>query len=165
MPENNFLVEPPNPELRRLKPLLGKWSCSGITSETLLLGPSVQMESLEEFRWLDGGYFLVSSYYTKFGQEPVQTGVMYWGYDSEKKCFHNRFFSNNGPYTSEGNEYIGRVEGNTMIFTGPAKFQYELDAGGSIKVNPDGTITTLWWLQDDRGEWTFWMNNNFKKHE
>jgi hypothetical protein len=30
-----------------------------------------------------------------------------------------------------------------LTFTGPARFQYELDADGKIKVNPDGTITVL----------------------
>jgi hypothetical protein len=44
---------------------------------------------------------------------------------------------------------------------GPARFQYELDDDGKIKVAPDGTITVSWWLRDEGGEWQPWMTNTF----
>lgn len=46
---------------------------------------------------------------------------------------------------------------------GPARFQYELDADGTIKPNPDGKITIGWWLPDDAGEWQPWMTNTFTR--
>ncbi len=36
------------------------------------------------------------------------------------------------------------VEGNTLSFEGPARFQYQLDEDGKIKANDDGTITIRW---------------------
>src|SRR5918995_4695082 len=129
----------PDPELRRLEPLLGTWRAEDHTQDSVL-GPGVPVASTESFHWLDGGYFLVSSYETTFGDEPAQRGVNYWGYDSAAKRFRIIFFSNNGPFTEEGNRYQGEVTGDTLTFEGPARFQYELDDGGRIKLNPDGTL-------------------------
>jgi len=50
-----------------------------------------------------------------------------------------------------------------LIFEGPARFEYELDDQGKIKVNADGTISVAWWLRDATGEWQPWMTNTFTK--
>jgi Protein of unknown function (DUF1579) len=130
-----------------------------------VIGPGVPVVSTESFRWLDGGYFLVSSYETVFGDEPAQKGVNYWGYDSEAEEFAMIFFSNNGPFTEEGNRYRGKVAGRTLTFEGPARFQYELDDKGRIRVDADGTVSVAWWLRDEGGEWRPWMRNTFRKVE
>jgi hypothetical protein len=159
-----FAAPPPDPELRRLEPLLGTWRAEDQTNDSVL-GPGVPVASTESFHWLDGGYFLVSSYETVFGDEPAQRGVNYWGYDSEAKRFRIMFFSNNGPFTEGGNRYQGEVAGRTLTFEGPARFQYELDDKGRIKLSPDGTVSVAWWLRDANGEWQPWMNNTFTKIE
>jgi hypothetical protein len=89
--------------------------------------------------------------------------VNYWGYDADAERFRIVFFSNNGPYTEEGNRYTGEVSGDTLTFEGPARFQYELDDEGRIAVNPDGTITVRWWLRDESGDWQPWMTNTFRR--
>ena len=101
---------PPDPELKRLEPLLGTWRTEERTRPSVL-GPGVPVTSTETFRWLDGGYFLVSTYETAFGDEPVQKGVNYWGYDAAAQRFRIVFFSNNGPFSEAGNRYAGRVAG------------------------------------------------------
>lgn len=106
-----------------------------------MLGPGVPVTSAESSHWLEGGYFLVQTYETSFGDEPAQTGVNYWYYDSEAKRFRIIFFSNNGPFSEEGNRYQGEVAGNKLTFDGPARFQYELDDEGRIKLNPDGALS------------------------
>lgn len=133
------VVPPPDPELRRLEPLLGTWTTTDNTLDSVL-GPGVPVTSTETFAWLDGGYFLVSTYETVFGDDPAQTGVNYWGYDTETGKFRIIFFSNNGPYTEGGNRYEGDVAGDRLTFEGPARFQYELDEHGRIKTNSDGTL-------------------------
>ena len=157
-------AQPPLPdsELRRLDPLIGVWRAIDHTQDTIL-GPGVPVTNLEEFIWLEGGYFLVQTYDTTFGDEPAQKGVNYWFYDTETKKFRIIFFSNNGPFTEEGNRYEGKLADGKLTFTGPARFQYELDADGKIKLNPDGTITVAWWLRDEDGSWQSWMNNTFTK--
>jgi hypothetical protein len=128
-----------------------------------VLGPGVPVTSFESFSWLEGGYFLVSTYKTTFGDEPTQKGVNYWSFDSGAGRFRIIFFSNNGPYSEEGNRYEGVVEGDTLTFEGPARFQYELDAEGKIKLGADGTVSVAWWLRDERGEWQPWMRNTFTR--
>jgi hypothetical protein len=152
----------PDPELRRLEPLLGTWRTEDQTQPSIL-GPGVSVTSTESFSWLEGGYFLVSTYHTVFGDDPPQTGVMYWGYDSETRRFRNIFFSNNGPFTEEGNRYEGVLADGKLTFEGPARFEYELDDDGRIAMNADGTITVSWWLRDERGDWQPWMRNTFRK--
>jgi hypothetical protein len=157
-----FSVPPPDPELRRLEPLLGTWR-SEEHSEDSILGPGVPVTSTESFSWLDGGYFLVSTYETSFGDEAAQKGVNYWGYDSEGGKFRIIFFSNNGPFTEEGNRYQGEVADGKLTFEGPARFQYALDEDGRIGLNADGTLSVEWWLRDENGDWKPWMNNTFTK--
>jgi hypothetical protein len=128
-----------------------------------VLGPGVPVVSRETFEWLDGGYFLVTTYETVFGDAPAQTGVNYWGDDSEAGKFRIIFFRNNGPYTEERNRYEGEVGGGKLTFEGPARFQYELDDRGRVKPNADGTISVAWWLRDTDGEWKPWMENTFTK--
>ena len=150
----------PDPELRRLDPLIGAWKAVDHTRDSIL-GPGVPVTNLEKLYWLEGAYFLVQTYATSFGDEPAQKGVNYWFYDAEIKSFRIIFFSNNGPFTEEGNRYEGTIVDNKLTFTGPARFQYELDADGRIKMNPDGTITVKWCLRDSDGNWKHWMNNTF----
>jgi Protein of unknown function (DUF1579) len=158
-------IPPPDPELLRLEPLLGSWRSEGDTLDTELVGPGVPVTSSESYGWLEGGYFLVSTYETLFGDEPAQKGVNYWGYDSQARKFRIIFFSNNGPFTEEGNRYEGEVAGNKLTFEGPARFQYDLDSDGRIKANADGSINVAWWLRDQRGDWQPWMSNTFRRVE
>ena len=134
---------PPSPELKRLEPLLGKWKAEDQTRDSML-GPGVRVSSTETFSWLDGGYFLVQTYETVFGDEPAQRGVNYWGYNTDAERFRIIFFSNNGPFTEDGNRYEGEVGGSTLTFQGPARFQYDLDDERKVKTNPNGTISVAW---------------------
>jgi hypothetical protein len=151
---------PPAPELNCLTPLVGKWQTRAHTEDSVL-GPGVPLTSIEEFYWLDGGYFMVHTYETVFGDEPAQKGINYWFYDTDARKFRTIFFSNNGPFTEEGNRYEGEVSDGKLTFTGPARFQYDLDATGKIKKNPDGSVLVRWWLRDAAGQFKPWMDNVF----
>ena len=123
----------------------------------------VPVTHTETFHWLEGGYFLVQEYESVFGDEPTQTGVNFWRYDADDGKFRIIFFSNNGPFTEEGNRYEGKVTGDRLTFVGPARFEYALDADGAIEVNADGTISVAWWLRDENGRWQPWMDNTFTR--
>jgi hypothetical protein len=144
------------------EPLLGRWHTRAHTRPTIL-GPGVPVTSVEEFYRLNGGHFLVQTYDTVFGNEPAQIGINYWFYDAGAKRFRIIFFSNNGPFTEDGNRYEGEIEGRTLTFVGPARFQYDLDATGRIKTNDDGSVSVRWWLRDERGEFKPWMDNVFSR--
>ena len=106
---------------------------------------------------------LVQTYQTVFGNQPAQKGVNYRFFDSDHKRFRIIFFSNNGPYSEAGSQYAGGVQDGKLTVEGPARFQYDLDEDGRIKVDPDGTISVAWWLRDESGEWSPWMENTFRK--
>lgn len=158
-----FAAPPPDPELKRLEPLLGTWKAEEMTEDSVL-GPGVPVRSDESFSWLEGGYFLVQPYETTFGDDPAQKGVNYWYYDSEAERFRIIFFSNNGPFTEDGNRYEGEIADGKLTFEGPARFQYELDDDGKVKSNADGTVSVAWWLRDENGEWAPWMENTFARN-
>jgi hypothetical protein len=138
--QSAFAAPPPDPELERLDPLLGTWRAEDRTEDSVL-GPGVLVTSVESFSWLDGGYFLVQTYETIFGEEPAQKGINFWMSDSRTSEFQIIFFSNNGPYTEAGNRYAGKVAGDKLSMEGPARFQHDLDEDGRIKLNPDGTLS------------------------
>ena len=152
----------PSAELKRLEPLIGRWKTRAQTRHSNV-EPSVPVTSVEDFYWLEGGHFLVQTYHTVFGNEPAQKGINYWFHDADAKKFRIIFFSNNGPFTEDGNRYEGEIAGRTLTFVGPARFQYDLDASGKIKTNDDGTVTIAWWLRDERGEFKPWMTNVFRR--
>lgn len=52
--QSAFDAPPPDPELKRLEPLLGTWRTEGHTQQSVF-GHSVPITSTETFRWLDGG--------------------------------------------------------------------------------------------------------------
>jgi hypothetical protein len=55
------------------------------------------------------------------------------------------------------------VSNKRITFEGPARFEYQLDDDGTIKVNEDGTIPITWWIRDENGDWAPWMNNTFTR--
>lgn len=152
----------PQPELTHLLPLVGSWRAEGHTQDSVL-GPGVPVTSTEEFRWLEGGYFLVQTYDTVFGDEPAQRGVNYWYHDAAAGTLGIIFFSNNGPFTEAGNRYLGEAADGRLTFQGPARFQYELDVQGRIRLNGDGTVSVAWWLRGQDGDWRTWMRNTFAR--
>ena len=161
--QNSQQAPSPDPELRRLEPLLGTWDAVGQSVDSLA-GAAGTVRATETFEWLTGGYFLVSHYRITWNYSRAPNyGVMYWGYDSPAKKFLTHFFNDQGPYDEAGSTYEGVAADGKLTFTGPARFQYELDADGKIKMNPDGTITVNWWLRDTQGVWKFWRNAIYTK--
>jgi len=107
----------------------------------------------------------VQTYQTVFGDEAAQIGINYWFYDADAQQFRIIFFSNNGPFTEEGNRYAGEVNGGKLAFVGPPRFEYDLDESGKVKTNGDGTVTIKWWLRDESGTFQPWMTNVFRRLE
>ena len=147
----------PHPELRRLEPLIGRWKQRGQTKDSIL-GPGEPYTSEEHFYWLEGGHFLVQTYNSTFGSEPAQKGINYWYYDQDTNRFEIIFFSNNGPFTEEGNRYHGLIEEDRLTFTGPAQFTHRLDEQGRISVSGNGSIESRWSLRDENGKFQPWMD-------
>ena len=157
----SYTLPPPHPELRRLDPLVGNWRGAGRTIGGPF-GPEMDVEGTERFRWLKGGYFLVSEYRVSWGgSQPPDEGVMYWGYDERLGSFKNYFFNDQGPYDPELSSYEGVVEGQHLTFTGPARFRLRLDDNGNVAIEADATINTEWFLRDADGTWEPWRHHRY----
>jgi hypothetical protein len=150
----------PHPQLRRLAPLVGTWRARGHTAASVL-GPSEPVDITESHVWLDDGSFLVSTYRAVFGDKPAHHGLRYWAYDTQTRRLRNLWFSGHGPFTTGTNSYDEVASADKLTFQGPARFQYDLDDHGTVKLNPDGTHTVAWWLPDPDGTWTPWMTLTF----
>jgi len=90
----------------------------------------------------------------------VQKGIQFIGYDAATGKYRTHFFDANGAFDPAGSTYEGEVVDGQLVFTGPARFRYELDADGTVKVNGGGTLEKHWELRDADGTWTPWMHNS-----
>jgi hypothetical protein len=142
---------------------VGSWASEDRTDRTSVLGPGVTVTNKESYYWLEGGYFLVSTYRTVFSDEPAQIGINHWYYDLHAGKFQIIFFSNNGRFTEESNRHTREVAEGKLTFVGPGRFQYDLDGEGKIRLNADGSLAVDWWIRDEKGAWERWMRNNFTK--
>lgn len=78
------LPDSPNPALRKLDRLVGRWRVEG----SLVFGQI-------EYEWMDGGFFLIQHVdLTAFGR-PVK-GVEYIGFDEDTQTLRSHFMDNNG---------------------------------------------------------------------
>jgi hypothetical protein len=120
------------------------------------------VEGTERFRWMKGGYFLVSEYRMSWGgSHPPDEGVMYWGYERDLGTFKTYFFNDQGPFDLQLSSYEGLAEQQQLTFTGPARFVLRLDDSGKIAVGCDGSIDTEWYLRDADGEWKPWRHHRY----
>jgi hypothetical protein len=109
-----------------------------------------------------GRLLLGSGVRDTFGDEPTQRDLNYWFYDAESRPVPDHLLQQQRSVLGGGQPLRGPCGGRQAHLRGPARFQYELDDDGDIKVAPDGTITVSWSLRDEAGEWQPWMTNTFR---
>jgi hypothetical protein len=154
-------VSASHPALQRLTPLVGSWTSTHTTVDGPA-GPPMQIRLAESFRWLEGGYFLESRFRIHFGADsPPSYGVMYWFYEPGTDRFHTIYFNDEGNFDERDSRYVGIVENDALVFTGPARFRLRLGAMGQVAINDDGTIDVDWWLRADDGSWAPWRSVSY----
>jgi hypothetical protein len=88
----------PNPALRKLDRLVGRWTVDGSS----VLGQV-------EYEWMEGGFFLIQHVdLTAFGR-PIK-GVEYIGFDEDTETLRSHFMDNNGSNFT----YTWDLEGDTL---------------------------------------------------
>ena len=124
---------PPDPELRRLERLVGRWSMEGHlvgSDETNITGETL-------FRWLPGGYFLEQRTHIDFMGLQIESLELI-RYDPATKTFPSTVYSNFSP---EPLPYEWDVQGDTVtirVSYGP------LDATFTGSWLEDGTFSGGW---------------------
>lgn len=149
MPDDTeFAMPTPDPALKRLDFLVGDWTLTGRTIEGPM-GPAAEVAGWERFFWMEGGFFLVHVWESRFavgGQPVVDAGYEFLDYDSETGQYRTHFFNSLGPYDPAGSHYAGTFEGDALVVTGPARISRKPDTGGSITVFSDVVSGNGAWL-------------------
>jgi hypothetical protein len=121
--------QPPTPEpaLKRLDVLVGKWNVKGHTSN-----PNDVITGQATFEWLPGGFFLIQRFEFNFIGQEIK-GLEVIGYDKSSKAFSASVYSNMGefavPYKwdvqddivthwTEGSHFKGKLSDNGNTLTG-----------------------------------------------
>lgn len=120
--------EKPEPPLRRLDPLVGKWDLRGRTLDTA----EDNITGWVNFEWLPGGFFLEARGEIDFNGNKVQS-LEILGYDPETDTFPANVYSNtNGTvlkyywdikentvtHWTEGSEYTGSFSDDGKTLSG-----------------------------------------------
>jgi hypothetical protein len=132
MPETPELPQP-NPALRRLDRLVGRWSMEG----HLVGSEENNIRGETSFRWLPGGFFLEQRSHIAFAGLQVDALELI-GYDPKTDTFPSTVYSNFSP---EPLPYKWEVEGDAVTISvsyGP------LDATFTGSWREDGTFSGRW---------------------
>lgn len=145
---SEFTMPAPDPALRRLDFLVGSWDLSG----KLDGGPGGTLRGTESFAWLDGGFFLVRRWESRFetaGRRTADAGYEFYDADPATGGYRTLFFGSLGPYSEVGSRYTGDFDGPALVLTGPARLTRTPDGGATVRYDGD--------LPDGAGGWRPWM--------
>lgn len=126
------LPEKPNPALRKLDRLVGKWKVTG---------PGIEGEVT--FEWMEGGFFFIQHFNLTYGEMKIK-GIEYTGFDEDTQTLRSRLLDIRGANFT----YTWDIEGDTMWYWFGEKGSPNFSRGTFSK---DGnTITGRWqWPEDD----------------
>jgi hypothetical protein len=140
MVENKSQQQPkPDPALKRLEKLVGKWELKGRT----LGSKEDNITGWNTFEWMPGGFFLKSLGEINFKGFIIQS-LEIIAYDPKKKTFPSSVYSN---MSGDVLPYEWDVQGNTVIHSG-------LGATYTGTLSEDGTTLTGSWRPDKGTEST-----------
>ena len=132
MSENLDLPQP-DPALKRLDRLVGRWSMEG----HLVGSDEMNIRGETEFRWLPGGFFLVQRAHIDFMGLQIESLELI-RYDAETNTFPSTVYSNFSP---DPLPYRWGVQGDTVTI---GVSYGELDATFSGSWLQDGTFSGGW---------------------
>lgn len=150
--DTDFQMPTPDPALKRLDFLVGRWELTG-ELEAGPAGPAGVIRGTESFEWLEGGFFLVHRWDGVFevgGSTMADSGYEFYDYLPETGTYRAQFFNNLGPYDESASKYLGDFEGDALVVVGPARIT-RAPAG-------EDTITYDGELPDGEGGWIPWMH-------
>jgi hypothetical protein len=149
----------PDPALKHLDFLVGKWKMEGETLEGPM-GPATKMDSVESFTWLEGGFFLVHHWEGTFdmgGHTVIDTGYEFLGYDAERQMYTTHHFNSFGPYYEAGSTYQGDFTDGRLTLVGPARITRHLNEDGTISADSDVAVP------GEEGQWLPFMKSTLTR--
>jgi hypothetical protein len=137
--ETNIQMPLPDPALKRLEKLVGKWELKGRTLDS----KEDNITGWTTFEWLPGGFFLKSVGEITFNGFLIKS-LEIIAYDPKRKTFPSSVYSNmSGSVFS----YEWDVQGNTVIHSG-------LGAKYTGNFSEDGNTLTGGWRPEEGTEST-----------
>ena len=147
------MSDKPNPALKRLNVLVGKWQSEG---ETIAEKnePVIKINGTDSYEWFPGDYFLVHHADVSMGDEQVKVIEMIGGYDASSRTYPMRSFDNQGNFQTM---QASVDEQGVWKFTGEK-------IRTTLVVADDGKTTTAKWERTNDGSmWQHWMDMKFTK--
>jgi lactoylglutathione lyase len=139
-------------EHERLAALVGRWRTRGTTRGDA----PAEIDAIDTYSWLPGGYALLHTVDARVGDERVE-GAEIIGYDPERRAYVTRYFGSDGPneyeatLTEEDGALVCRMWSARDRFTGTFR-----DGGD--------TLTGHWELLDGERGWRPWMDVTLTRH-
>ena len=133
---NNALIgnlpETPNPDLKKLNRLIGKWKVSG---------PDIDGEAT--FEWMEGGFFMIQRFEFTYGGGKIK-GIEYTGFDEDTQTLRSHMMDIRGSNFT----YTWDIEGDTLWYWFGDKGSQTFSRG---TFSADGnTVTGRWqWPKAD----------------
>ena len=139
----------PGPELKKLEYFVGNWSEEG-DMKAGPMGPAGKFTGTDKIEWMEGGFFLIGhgAGSSNMGSE---TGISFWGYDTENKVYTFHEFNSAGESVSA----TGTVDGDTWTWTSEDKMMGKMvKTKYIVKVNSATSYSFKLDMQIEGGEWT-----------
>ena len=156
----------PDPEVRRLGAIVGRWRSEGHVVGTL----QVPVTGTDVYEWAPGGFFLVHHVDVTVGDRSVRAIEIIGERDPDSGAFIARAYDNDGNVTLM---HATIDADGVWTFTGggdvaPAARPGAADATEAVRstltVSADGTSMTARWERSDDGlVWEPWMNMTFTR--
>jgi hypothetical protein len=138
-------------EHERLAVLVGTWRTTGRTYP-LPSAPAAEIDAIDTYEWLPGGYFLIHRVDALVGTDEVK-GIEIIGYDPTAGTYRAHWFDNRGStdtFQAELDGDVWRMWSARERFTG--------------RFSPDrNSISGTWECSSDGSTWDRWMEVTLTK--
>lgn len=137
----------------QLNRFVGLWNTTGkITGAGLT--PSIDINGIDRYEWLPGGYFLLHQADVYIGKEKSQTHEII-GYDQAKEIYTMQHYNSQGDsgfMTATMNNEVWMFTGETLRFTG----------GFSLT---DSVFSGIWEQKNENGNWIHLMDLKLTRNQ
>jgi hypothetical protein len=144
----------PGPEHKRLGALVGRWHTTGRTSPTLS-DPGVEIDAIDTYEWLPGGFGLLHVVDARVGDERVD-GAEVIGHDASRGTYITLYVGSDGPTSYEAR--LTEQDGGLVWSMRSASNRFT-----GVFNEERTTIAGHWELLGDDGRWVPWMEITLTK--
>ena len=135
----------------KLQQFVGAWRLEGRQIDTDV-GPAAEINGVERFEWLSGGFFLVHNFHAHVGEAKAAC-IEIIGYNARDDLYPIRTYYDNGKV----NEWSMRDGSGVWITTGDWSIGGEIRRVRCAHVFVDPRVRTCLWEYSVDGAWrTFW---------